>query len=65
MNGDIGKVYKVVNEIKVEVATVKTTQKLQHIENKKDIGRLYKWLWAITIMFVGASLTLTVQAIAK
>lgn len=64
MNEDLGKIYKIVNDIKVDLGIIKTKQELNHQSNQKDIGRLYKWLWGISILFVGASMTITISAIA-
>jgi len=64
MSDHIEKIYKIVSRIDKEVCGMKITQELNHKENKKDIFRLYRWLWAITILFVGASLTVTISSMA-
>jgi len=60
----IGRVYKLVSKMDKEIAVVKSKQEDHHIENQKDIGRLYKWMWAITFLIVSASLTVAISAMA-
>ena len=64
MNGDIGKVYKAINDVALDVREVKTRQKDNHDTNQKDIARLYKWMWALSFLIVSASLTVAITAIA-
>ena len=64
MNGELGEIYTVVNDIRIDIAIVKTKQQDNHITNQKDISRLYKWLWALSFIIISASLTVTLQAVA-
>lgn len=40
MNGNLGKIYKAITEVKVELATISTRQEERHIENQKKLERL-------------------------
>ena len=40
MNGDLGTIYKAINEIKINVAEIKTTQDIQHKQNHSDIKEI-------------------------
>jgi len=64
MNGEIGQVFEVVNRIDRKVSILETTQTINHEQNQKDIGRLYKWMFALSILILSASVTVTVTAIA-
>ena len=64
INGDLGKVYKAINDVALDVREVKTRQKDNHVANQRDIARLYKWMWALTFLILSASVTVTLTAIA-
>jgi len=41
MNGDLGKIYKVITEIKVDMARIETKQEERHTENVKKTDSLF------------------------
>lgn len=61
---ELTEIYTVVNDIRIDVAIVKTNQKNNHDANQRDIGRLYKWMWALSFVIISASLTITISAMA-
>ena len=64
MNGDAQKIYDEIVANGKRIVEIEVTQKLNHRENKKDISRLYKWLWALTILILGVSVSATMSAVA-
>lgn len=40
MNGDLGKIYGAINEVKIEIATISTRQEERHIENKAHLEKI-------------------------
>jgi len=44
VNGDIGKVYKVVNEIKVHIEGIRVRQEERHIETTKKFDTIFNKL---------------------
>jgi hypothetical protein len=40
MNGDLGTIYKAINEINVEIATIATKQEERHSENKEHLREI-------------------------
>ncbi len=46
MNGDLGKIYGAINEVKLDVREIKTRQEERHTENTNHLARIDKALGA-------------------
>jgi len=50
MNGDLGKIYKAVNEVKTDVEVLAKQQTLNHTENKGDIEVLFDKIGKVDLL---------------